>query len=93
MSDKGGAAQSKGKQEDSTQSTVPSMCLKCKMYIPVFEKLLEAYVKKWNELIWHTGLTEKTVNSKQSVQHDWGSCGIPMDLLPPPEGSTVLGEN
>lgn len=46
MSDKGGAAQSKGKQEDSTQSTVPSMCLKCKMYIPVFEKLLEAYVKK-----------------------------------------------
>lgn len=78
MSDKGGATQSNGKQEDSTHSMVPSMCLKCKMYILISKKLLGDHVKKGNELIWHPGLTEKTVSAKQPVQHDWGSCGIPI---------------
>jgi hypothetical protein len=46
MNDKGEAAQSKGKQEDSTRSLVPNMCSKCKRYISVSGKQWNDYFKK-----------------------------------------------
>jgi hypothetical protein len=54
---------------------VPNMCSKCKRYISVSGKQWNDYFKKWNELLFHTGLTEKTLGCERTVQADQGFGG------------------